>query len=65
MTLFIRACDTFIAKAKERKFIVRDFKWDAQVLSDEKKELEALITQEKELAVDMLDLVVFNEAVQG
>lgn len=58
VTLFQRMVDEFTAKAREKKydlflltyhrFIVRDFKWNPEQLSDEKKKFTELVTAEKD-----------------
>jgi V-type H+-transporting ATPase subunit C len=48
VTLFQRVVDEFITKAREKKFIVRDFKWNPEQLSDEKKKYQELIATEKD-----------------
>ncbi|KAI8911740.1 hypothetical protein EDD86DRAFT_188870 [Gorgonomyces haynaldii] len=56
VTLFQRVVDEFTGKAREKKFIVRDFKWDPEQLSNEKKQLQEVITAEKEQASALLRL---------
>ncbi|KAJ3254407.1 hypothetical protein HK103_007201 [Boothiomyces macroporosus] len=48
VTLFQRIVDEFTAKAREKKFIVRDFKWNPELLSDEKKKYQEIVATEKE-----------------
>lgn len=51
VVLFKRAVDEFTGKAREKKFITRDFKWDPELLSNEKKQLQELVTLEKDQSV--------------
>jgi V-type H+-transporting ATPase subunit C len=48
VTLFQRVLDEFTTKAREKKFIVRDFKWNPEQLSDDKKKYQELVQSEKE-----------------
>ncbi|KAL2918711.1 Vacuolar ATP synthase subunit C [Polyrhizophydium stewartii] len=48
VTLFQRVTEEFANKARERKYIVRDFKWDPEQLSLEKKQLADLTASERE-----------------
>ena len=48
VTLFQRIAEEFSIKARERKFVVRDFKWDAEKLSAEKKQFTELTGSERE-----------------
>jgi len=48
VSLFSKVQDEFIKKCREKKFVVRDFKWDPAVLSDEKKKLVELEVAEKD-----------------
>ncbi|WOO83896.1 V-type proton ATPase subunit C [Vanrija pseudolonga] len=66
VTLFRKVRDDFINKARENKFIVRDFKWDDQGLENQNKELAQLEKEEKELWTELLRLsrINFSEAYQ-
>jgi V-type H+-transporting ATPase subunit C len=54
VVVFQRIVDEFIGKAREKKFIVRDFKWDPELLSNEKKQLLELTTAERDQMVTTL-----------
>ncbi|GAA5852432.1 hypothetical protein JCM8547_006779 [Rhodosporidiobolus lusitaniae] len=65
-TLFRRVKDEFSQKAREKKFIVRDFTYDEQAIEKGKRELEALVVEEKEMWADLLRLsrINFSELFQ-
>ena len=48
VTVFRKACDEFKERAKEQKFVVRDFCYDDEELSAEREELKKLGTEMKE-----------------
>jgi hypothetical protein len=50
--------DEFSNKCRERKFIVRDFIWNAEQLSDEKKKYTELLAAEKDQWVIHLFLLI-------
>ncbi|KAJ3110813.1 Vacuolar ATP synthase subunit C [Phlyctochytrium bullatum] len=54
VTMFIRVVDEFTQKAREKRFIVRDFKWNDEQLAKEKKEAAETANAEKELLVHIL-----------
>ncbi|KAJ3043755.1 hypothetical protein HDV00_004161 [Rhizophlyctis rosea] len=60
VTLFQRIVDEFGAKAREQKFIVRDFKWDPQAIAAEKKQLAEAGAAEKEQWSTLLRLCKTN-----
>ncbi|GAA5889694.1 hypothetical protein JCM5296_002434 [Sporobolomyces johnsonii] len=66
VTLFRRVRDEFAQKAREKKFIVRDFTYDEEAIEKQKRELEALVAEEKELWADLLRLsrINFSELFQ-
>ncbi|CEQ43107.1 SPOSA6832_05006 [Sporobolomyces salmonicolor] len=66
VTLFRRVRDEFAQKAREKKFIVRDFTYDAEAIEKQKRELEALVAEEKDLWADLLRLsrINFSELFQ-
>lgn len=51
VTLFQRVLDEFTGKARENKFVVRDFKWNEEQMQKEKKELLEAGASEKEQSV--------------
>ncbi|GAA5990352.1 hypothetical protein JCM11641_006259 [Rhodosporidiobolus odoratus] len=65
-TLFRRVKDEFSQKAREKKFIVRDFTYDEQAIQKQKRELEDLVVEEKEMWADLLRLsrINFSELFQ-
>ncbi|GAA5904123.1 hypothetical protein JCM6882_003951 [Rhodosporidiobolus microsporus] len=66
VTIFRRVKDEFSQKAREKKFIVRDFTYDEQAIAKQKRELEELIVEEKEMWADLLRLsrINFSELFQ-
>ncbi len=48
MTLFTRVVEEFTNKAREKRFVVRDFKWNADDLLNEKKAAQLAIQTERE-----------------
>jgi V-type H+-transporting ATPase subunit C len=66
VTLFQRVVDEFTAKAREQKFIVRDFKWNEEQLAQEKEESNRIGASEKEQWSGLLRLckVNFGETFQ-
>ncbi|GAA5832442.1 hypothetical protein JCM11251_006455 [Rhodosporidiobolus azoricus] len=60
VTIFRRVKDEFSQKAREHKFIVRDFTYDEQAIAKQKRELEELIIEEKEMWADLLRLSRIN-----
>ncbi|KAJ3196728.1 hypothetical protein HK101_007960 [Irineochytrium annulatum] len=60
VTLFQRVVDEFTLKAREHKFVVRDFKWNEQQMATEKKELAEAGASEKELLTTLLRLCKTN-----
>ncbi|BGP17803.1 hypothetical protein JCM10213_001696 [Rhodosporidiobolus nylandii] len=65
-TLFRRVKDEFSQKAREKKFIVRDFTYDEEAIQKQKRELEELVEEEKEMWADLLRLsrINFSELFQ-
>ncbi|KAJ3412956.1 hypothetical protein HDV05_008671 [Chytridiales sp. JEL 0842] len=49
VTLFQRVLEEYTHKAREKKFIVRDFKWNEEQMAQERKALAEAGAQEKEL----------------
>ncbi|BGP41556.1 Vacuolar ATP synthase subunit C [Rhodotorula kratochvilovae] len=66
VTIFRRVKDEFAQKAREKKFIVRDFTYDEQAIEKQKRELEALVVEEKDMWADLLRLsrINFSELFQ-
>ncbi|GAA5979925.1 hypothetical protein JCM5350_005542 [Sporobolomyces pararoseus] len=66
VTIFRRIKDDFSQKAREKKFIVRDFTYDEEAIQKNKRELEDLISEEKQLWADLLRLsrINFSELFQ-
>ncbi|GAA6049074.1 hypothetical protein JCM3770_003874 [Rhodotorula araucariae] len=66
VTIFRRVKDEFAQKAREKKFIVRDFTYDEQAIEKQRRELEALVVEEKEMWADLLRLsrINFSELFQ-
>ncbi|RSH94719.1 Vacuolar ATP synthase subunit C [Saitozyma podzolica] len=66
VTVFKKVRDEFVHKARENKFIVRDFKWDDSALEKQQKDIAELASQEKELWAELLKLsrINFSEAYQ-
>ncbi|KAJ3262918.1 Vacuolar ATP synthase subunit C [Chytriomyces hyalinus] len=60
VTLFQRVVDEFTQKARENKFIVRDFKWNEQQMAMEKKALAEAGAAEKEQWTTLLRLCKTN-----
>lgn len=56
VTLFRKVVEDFTNVAKDKKFVVRDFKWNAEQLSEEKKKYSELITAERDQLVRFVDL---------
>ncbi|KWU44868.1 ATPase, V1 complex, subunit C, partial [Rhodotorula sp. JG-1b] len=66
VTLFRRVKDEFAQKAREKKFIVRDFTYDEDEIEKQKKDVENLLVEEKEMWADLLRLsrINFSELFQ-
>ncbi|GAA5933655.1 H(+)-transporting V1 sector ATPase subunit C [Sporobolomyces koalae] len=66
VTIFRRVKDDFAQKAREKKFIVRDFTYDEEAIRKGKRELEDLVSEEKQLWADLLRLsrINFSELFQ-
>ncbi|GJN90369.1 hypothetical protein Rhopal_003380-T1 [Rhodotorula paludigena] len=67
VTLFRRVKDEFAQKAREKKFIVRDFTYDEEGIERQRRDLEGLVVEEKELwQADLLRLsrINFSELFQ-
>ncbi|KND02766.1 H(+)-transporting V1 sector ATPase subunit C [Spizellomyces punctatus DAOM BR117] len=60
VSLFQRVVDEFTNKAREFKFHVRDFKWDAQAMAAEKKQLAEMGATEREQWTTLLRLCKTN-----
>ncbi|KAJ3127310.1 Vacuolar ATP synthase subunit C [Nowakowskiella sp. JEL0407] len=60
VTLFQRVVDEFTTKCREKKFIVRDFKWDEARMKEEKKQMADTDASEKELWSTVLRLCKTN-----
>ncbi|KAI9193600.1 ATPase, V1 complex, subunit C [Polychytrium aggregatum] len=60
VTLFKRIVDDYTLKAREFKFIVRDFKWDESQMAKDKKELAEIGASEKGLWSQVLRLCKTN-----
>ncbi|KAJ3108214.1 hypothetical protein HDU97_001748 [Phlyctochytrium planicorne] len=60
VTLFNRVLEEFTIKAREKRFIVRDFKWNEEQLAKEKKEMADAANMEKELLGTLLRLCKTN-----
>jgi V-type H+-transporting ATPase subunit C len=60
VTLFQRVVDEFAHKAREEKFIPRDFKYDEDALQAQKLELEAATSTEREQQAELLRLAKTN-----
>ncbi|KAJ3202814.1 hypothetical protein HDU67_000260 [Dinochytrium kinnereticum] len=60
VTLFFRVVEEFTLKAREKRFIVRDFKWNEETLAKEKKEIADAANAEKELLSTLLRLCKTN-----
>ncbi|KAI9007757.1 ATPase, V1 complex, subunit C [Hyaloraphidium curvatum] len=60
VTLFQRVLDEFTTKAREKRFIVRDFKWNESQIQQDKKELAEITGTEKELWSNLLRLSKTN-----
>lgn len=65
VTLFQRIVDEFTAKAREKKFIVRDFKWNPELLSDEKKKYQEIVATEKEQWVNAFNVELSCKIMQS
>lgn len=67
VALFKKVRDEFVQKARENKFIVRDFHWDEGLLERERAELHEAGQSEKELWTELLRLsrTNFSEAYQA
>ncbi|GAA5991228.1 hypothetical protein JCM10908_006594 [Rhodotorula pacifica] len=66
VTLFRRVKDEFAQKAREKKFIVRDFTYNEEEIEKQKKDVENLLVEEKEMWADLLRLsrINFSELFQ-
>ncbi|GAA5880336.1 hypothetical protein JCM3774_006732 [Rhodotorula dairenensis] len=66
VTLFRRVKDEFAQKAREKKFIVRDFTYDEEEIEKQRKDVENLLVEEKEMWADLLRLsrINFSELFQ-
>ncbi|RKP00200.1 hypothetical protein CXG81DRAFT_13527 [Caulochytrium protostelioides] len=60
VTLFSRVIDEFAAKAREKKFLVRDFVWDEQALAAAKREAAEVAVTEKETWTTLVRLCKTN-----
>ncbi|KAL1921837.1 uncharacterized protein VTP21DRAFT_10479 [Calcarisporiella thermophila] len=60
VTLFRRVADEFSNKCREQKFVVRDFTYDEQALAGQKKDLEEVAANERELSENILRLARTN-----
>ncbi|KAJ3167160.1 hypothetical protein HDU88_002497 [Geranomyces variabilis] len=60
VTLFQRVVDEFTHKARENKFIVRDFKWDVAAMQAERKALAEMGATEREQWTTLLRLCKAN-----
>ncbi|KAI8850606.1 hypothetical protein BC829DRAFT_389196 [Chytridium lagenaria] len=60
VTLFHRIVEEFTLKAREKRFVVRDFKWNEELLAKEKKEMADSANTEKELLATLLRLCKTN-----
>ncbi|GAA6032216.1 hypothetical protein JCM8097_007130 [Rhodosporidiobolus ruineniae] len=65
-TIFRRVRDEFSQKAREKKFIVRDFTYDEEAIAKQRRELDSLVVEEKEMWADLLRLsrINFSELFQ-
>lgn len=53
VTLFQKVVDDFCNKAREKRYVIREFQWDPEKLSTEKRKLQELVQQEKEQLVNL------------
>ncbi|KAJ3393911.1 hypothetical protein HDU92_007391 [Lobulomyces angularis] len=60
VTLFQRVVEEFTIKARENKFIVRDYKWNEEQMQKEKKELSEAGASEKEQSATLQRLCKTN-----
>lgn len=60
VTLFQRVADEFVGKAREQKYIVRDFKWDEEQMKKEKKDFNDAGQSEKEQSATLQRLCKTN-----
>ncbi|KAI8082637.1 uncharacterized protein B0P05DRAFT_636660 [Gilbertella persicaria] len=60
VTVFQRVVDEFCHKAREEKFIPRDFTYDEDALQTQKRELEEAIATEREQQAELLRLAKTN-----
>ncbi len=60
MTLFSRVADEFSNKAREKRFVVRDFKWNADELLNEKKAAQGAVQAEREQWTTLVRLLKAN-----
>ncbi|KAI8384153.1 hypothetical protein BD560DRAFT_322349 [Blakeslea trispora] len=60
VTVFQRVADEFAHKAREEKFIPRDFTYDEDALQTQKRELEEAIATEREQQAELLRLAKTN-----
>ncbi|KAG0268723.1 Vacuolar ATP synthase subunit C [Linnemannia exigua] len=60
VTLFKRITEDFTNKCREERFIVRDFKYSADAIEEQKRELEEMDASEKELWATILRLAKTN-----
>ncbi|KAG0373588.1 MAG: hypothetical protein J3R72DRAFT_444118 [Linnemannia gamsii] len=60
VTLFQRIAEDFTNKCREERFIVRDFKYSADAIEEQKRELEEMDASEKELWATILRLAKTN-----
>ncbi|KAI8099298.1 uncharacterized protein BX664DRAFT_381875 [Halteromyces radiatus] len=60
VTLFQRVVDEFSHKAREEKFIVRDFKYDEDALQQQQKELDQVSSVEAEQQAELVRLAKIN-----
>lgn len=60
VTVFQRIADEFAHKAREEKFIPRDFTYDEDALQTQKRELEEAVATEREQQAELLRLAKTN-----
>lgn len=60
VTVFQRVADEFCHKAREERFIPRDFKYDEDALQTQQRELEETIQTEREQHAELLRLAKTN-----
>ncbi|KAI8997265.1 hypothetical protein BDB01DRAFT_770489 [Pilobolus umbonatus] len=60
VTVFQRVADEFAQKAREEKFVPRDFKYDEDALNTQKRELEEVTAAERDQQSELLRLAKTN-----